>query len=311
MTYRIHRRDEINKGDWYFTVECKGCAQAIYVLDDNSKGAIKLPIIDDGTLSIPCMKCLHEDIYSFDDLKGQQAHESRSASYPARTPISNSSRKPIKKFYPGVRVTMGVGFIEDRPKASMLVGRIVTSWADIEIQYARLLAELMQTNVPAVLAVFSTLRTSQAQSNAVTAVGEIVLEKNDLKLLHAYNNRKAALAKERNDLAHGCFGISVAIPDHIIWISQADFIACNAAIANGEDLDLSNKQYVYELGTLERIAQEIIEFHHQVSFYIGYLSSRSRGTESQAFRKTRYPQLCDQPHIKQEIQKINKKNKLI
>lgn len=307
MTYRLHRRDAVISGKWFFAVQCKGCAQHIYVLEDPSKGTKNLPVEGDAKFSIPCHSCFHDDIYTIDKIFTLEAQESIPATYPERTAISSSQKKALKKFYPNAKVTMGVGFIEDRPRAAMLVGRIVTSWADIEIQYTRLLAELMQTNIPAVSAVFGTLRTSQSQSNAVLAAAEVVLDKDDLVLLQAYNNRKAILAKERNDLAHGCFGVSVSIPEHIVWISQADFLALNAARAGKkEDLDLSAKQFVYEIGTLERIAQEIIEFYHQVAAYTGYLLYRHDGQKGLAFKRIRYPELCDQPHIKQQLQIIKK-----
>lgn len=309
MTYRLHRRDAVISGKWYSAVKCKGCAQHIILLQDSSKGTKNMPVEEEARFSIPCHSCFHDDIYTVDNLYSLEVQESIPATYPERAEISSSQKKALTKFYPNAKVTMGVGFIEDRPKAAMLVGRIVTSWADIEIQYTRLLAELMQTNIPAVSAVFGTLRTSQSQSNAVLAAAEVVLEQDDLTLLQAYNNRKAILAKERNDLAHGCFGVSVSIPEHIVWISQADFLALNAARVGKEvDLDLSSKQFIYEIGTLERIAQEIIEFYHQVGAYTGYLLYRHNGEDGLNFKRKRYPQLCDQPHIKQELN-IIKKNK--
>ncbi|WP_407280680.1 hypothetical protein U5817_10420 [Aromatoleum evansii] len=237
-------------------------------------------------------------MYSVDDLHIAQAAESFPSAYPEREPISGASRKPLTKSFPNAKVTMGVGYIEDRPKAAALVGRIVTSWADIEIQVTRLLAELMGANIPQVAAVFGSLRNSRSQSDALIAAAEAVLNEQDLLLFQAYISRKASLEKDRNDLAHGCFGVSVSIPDHIVWVAQSDFLAFTAAHkANQKTFDLKERQFVYELGTLERIAQEIVEFYNQLGFLTGYLTARHDGPRGEAFRAQRYPELCAQPHI--------------
>jgi len=310
MTYRLYRRDPVLKGNWYYTLNCKGCGELIYVLDDASNGSKKVRMQGDGDLSVPCRRCTHDDLYFVNDLHVVQAIDSFPSSYPEREVISGGARKPISRSYPNAKVTMGVGYIEDRPKAAALVGRIVTSWADIEIQATRLLAELMGANIPQVAAVFGSLRNSRSQSDALIAAAEAVLNEEDLLLFHAYIVRKASLEKERNDLAHGCFGVSVSIPDHIVWVAQSDFLAFTSAHkANHKTFDLREKQFVYELGTLERIAQEIAEFYNQLGFLTGYLTARHDGTNGEVFREQRYLELCDQPHIKEAISSMKAKKK--
>jgi hypothetical protein len=167
MTYRLYRRDTVLKGDWYYALKCKGCGKLMHVLDDASRGANPVRMVGDGDLSVPCRRCVHDDLYSADDLHIVHAAESFPSTYPEREPISGASRKPLAKSFPNAKATMGVGYIEDRPKAAALVGRIVTSWADIEIQVTRLLAELMGANIPQVAAVFGSLRNSRSQSDAL------------------------------------------------------------------------------------------------------------------------------------------------
>jgi hypothetical protein len=305
MAYRLYRRDPVVQGEWYYALVCHGCKKLIYMLDDNSKGKRPVQFVGAAQLSVPCSRCMHDDLYSSDDLLSVQATETLPAAYPERVNPSKSSRKPINKTYPNAKVTMGVGYIEDRPKAAALVGRIITSWADIEVQSARLLAELMGTNIPAAAAVFGSLRSSRAQHDALCAAAETVLDEKDLLLFNAHIARKASLEKERNDLAHGCFGVSVGIPDYIVWVAQSDYLAFTAAHkANDKALDLRQKQFVYELGTLERIAQEIAEFYDQLGFFIGYLVARHDGPNGEAFRASRYPELCNQPHIRQALDNI-------
>lgn len=258
-----------------------------------------MPLSGDGQFSIPCLRCAHDDLYSKDDIGPFQATENLDGGRPKRIAISSASRKPLWKAYPNAKATFGVGYIEDRPTAAAIVGRVVTAWADIEVQCARLLAQLMGTNIPAAAAVFGSLRSSRAQHDALTAAAEAVLNGADFDLFAAHMARRASLEKERNDLAHGCYGVSVAIPEHIVWVAQADYLAFSAT--RGDFDSFRRKQFVYELGTLERIAQEIEEFYHQLGFFTGYLSALEDGPNGAIFRAQRYPQLCSQPHIRQAL----------
>jgi hypothetical protein len=312
MPCRLYRRDAVRKGDWFFAVECRKCKLPIYILDEPTRGTNPVMMVGGGELSIPCNRCQSDEMYSFNELTAMEATEDLPSTYPERGAVSSSSRKPLLIDYPDAKTNIGVGYIEDRPRAAALVGRIVTSWADTEVQCARLLAELMGTNIPAAAAVFGSLRSSRAQSDALTAAAEAVLNENDLLLFEAHIKRRAALEKERNDLAHGCFGVSPAIPDHVVWIAQTDFLVHTAAQQGGgnHDFDLRERQFVYEVGTLERIAQEMAAFYDQLTFFIGYLSARSGGTQGQEFRAARYGQLCEQPHIKPYVEALQAKVKV-
>lgn len=306
MTYRLYRREKVKSGNYYVAVACHRCNKNIYILDDPSKGAKGIPSFGDADFSIPCGRCGHDDIYRPQELMALESKEDLPSTYPPRAIISKSPRKPLNKSYPNAKVVMGVGYIEDRPRAAALVGRIITSWADVEVQCARLLSALMHTGIPESAAVFGSLRRSTFQSDVLTAVAEVALQHKDLMLFKAYLKRKSALEKERNDLAHGCFGVSVSIPDHIVWVSQTDFLNYSVAHSAGKDgVTLTDKLYVYELGTLERIASEISDFYHQLGYLVGYIRARKEGRDE--FCEERYQDLCKLPCLKDFINSAKKK----
>jgi hypothetical protein len=213
--------------------------------------------------------------------------------------------------YPAASATIGVGYIEDRPQAAAIVARIITAWADVEVQCARLLATLVGTDVPAVAAVFGSLRSSRAQSDALEAAAKTTLSEQDYELFTAHMARRTALEKERNDLAHGCFGVAASIPDHIAWVAQSDLLEYTARRKHDESAStrFKKKIFVYELGTLERIAQELQEFHAELGFLSGYLLTQSSGAQSAAFRAQRYRQLCNQSHIRRALHHIRTRKK--
>lgn len=302
LRYRIYPRDPVIQGDWYFAVTCKGCGKLIHPLKDQSRGLAPINIMGDPEFLIPCSRCLHDDRYEVQDLHRVEATESYEGFRPTRVDVSRSSRKPLLPQFKKAQPIMGVGLIEDRPKAAAIVGRIITAWADIEVQCARLLARVIGTSAPAAVAVFASLRSSRAQADALEAAVGAVLDSRDRRLFSAHMARKAALEKERNDLAHGCYGVDVRMPDAIIWVAQTDYITFTTAYETGTDRQAleayRKKMFVYELGTLERIAQEISQFHEQLGSFCGYL-----GSANQEFRAERYSQLCDQPHIREEMRK--------
>lgn len=311
MAYRIYPRDPVIAGNWYYVVLCEGCGKPIYLLDDPSKGKSQVSFAGNGDVTAPCRRCAHEGVYPTASLAPAEANETLPGAYPPRVKVSKSSRKPLAANFPKAFATFGVGYVEDRPAAAQIIARIITAWADIEVQCARLLAELMGTNIPATAAVFGSLRSGRAQHDALNAAAKTVLNEADYDLFSAHMVRRSSLEKERNDLAHGCFGVSVAIPDDVIWVSQTDFLTFDADRQHNPEAAkvFRSKQAVYELGTLERIAQEITEFHNQLGTYRGYLFARHDGPAKSAFRAHRYPQLCNQPHIGPALHRIRTEKK--
>ena len=173
--FRLYTREPVIEGTWYHALTCKGCGKLIYPLKDSSQGAVPFSIVGDAEITVPCPRCLHDDSYQISDLTAVKARESFDGFRPMRVPISKSSRKPLLPQFKKANPIMGVGLIEDRPKAAALVGRIITAWADIEVLCARLLAKIMGTNIPAAAAVFSSLRSSRAQADALEAAAKAVL----------------------------------------------------------------------------------------------------------------------------------------
>ena len=294
------------KGGWYHALSCKGCGKLIYALEDTSKGTRPLAIPSDGEISVPCLRCGCDEIYQFSQLQQVQSKESLAGGRPERVKASKASRSPLRGKYRKAKAIFGVGYIEDRPKAAATVGRIITSWADIERQCARLLGQLMGVEIPAAAAVFGSLRSGRTQHDALAAAAKVALNNADYDLFEAYMMRRGALEKERNDLAHGCFGVSVTIPEGIIWASQADYLTFSASLKHDPDAlkNFRAKQAVYELGTLERIAQEIEGFYNQLGLFIGYVHALQDGPNGQAFRAEQYPQLCNQPHIREALGRV-------
>ena len=219
-------------------------------------------------------------------------------------------RQPIAKKYPKVRPTFGPGFLEDRQAAAALVARCIALWTEVETAEASLLAEMLRANTEPAIALFLVIQNSRLQFAVMDAVAKIVLsqgEESDYELFSALMSYRASVEKERNALAHGCFGGSELIKEGIAWIDSVHLSQYQVKYfptgPTEEGMEwLKSKTYVYELGDLETIAREIENLHLQLNYFRGYLTSRhTTPPASDEWRVERYGQLCAEPRIAQAI----------
>jgi hypothetical protein len=48
---------EIQKGEWYFSLQCKSCDATIYFSHDPSKGMIEVSAHEDSVMKLTCPLC--------------------------------------------------------------------------------------------------------------------------------------------------------------------------------------------------------------------------------------------------------------
>ena len=219
-------------------------------------------------------------------------------------------RQPLMKRYPDVIPTFGPGFLEDRPEAAAIIARCIALWSEVESELARLLAIILGANTEAAIAVFLSIQSSRAQSEALHAAARVVLNERDYELFTALMTMAYSVEKDRNALAHGRFGGSDLIPEGVIWIHPVDLtrhtVTVSATKVTDEAMErLRSKVFVYELADLETIARDIENVHKQIMFFIGYLVSRQTNPPaSDEWREQRYRQLCAEPRIQQALSNL-------
>ncbi len=140
----------------------------------------------------------------------------------------------------------------------------MTYWPEVLHQQAVLLAQLLGAPNEGAVAVFASLQNARARRDALAAAGKHFLrDERDIDLLYAVMTVVSAAESERNDLAHGCFGVSEAIPDGVLWIAPSDMSIWNAAnIPGGTGVgtgELASYIYVYMKADLERIYDQIAD----------------------------------------------------
>lgn len=302
--YRLGFHPTIKSGEWYFGFACAACGEQIHALEDKSNGT-NSPIIL-GSFSVPCYHCGHEGIYESTKIKSIAAVTDRPALKGKRPPPSKSQKKPYLPHFRNYKVTMGPPAIEVLPEISLVIARIVSYWTMVETQLSSFLSICLKANSEPSVALYLSLKNSRAKSEALEAVVTLTLDEDDQKLFSAAMRWKDAVEKTRNEIAHGVLGSSFSTKDHVFWMSTGDY-ATHAVKNRREGMtpeiksDFDSKLYVFEIGVLERIAREIEELYHFLGAFGGYLTN-----DDPAWRKTRYPQLCSEPKVSEELRKIRK-----
>ena len=309
---RLARPPSVTKGEWYLVVLCRSCKRPIYLVPDPYAGADPHRFVGEGHVSTPCQRCHTDERYATQEITAFQADEDLDWGRSTRVKPSNMPRQPLTKKYPNVKPTFGPGFLEDRPKAAALVARCIALWTEVETEEARLLATMLGANTEPAIALFLTLQSSRIQLAVLEAVAGVVLNEADYELFGALMKYRESVEKERNALAHGCFGGSPEITEGVAWIDPRHLtqhtIRVNAAAVTDEAMAwVRSKTFVYELGDLETIARDIENLHNQLMFFIGYLVSRRlEPPMTDEWRAQRYRELCAEPRVAQALAALRK-----
>jgi predicted nucleic-acid-binding Zn-ribbon protein len=64
---------EIQKGEWYFTVQCKRCDATIYFSHDPSRGKIEIAAHQDSVIKVSCPACQAVEEYDRSELFSRAA----------------------------------------------------------------------------------------------------------------------------------------------------------------------------------------------------------------------------------------------
>jgi hypothetical protein len=125
-----------------------------------------------------------------------------------------------------------------------------------------------------------------------------------------------SIESERNALAHGHFGVSSLLPDDLVWQETKDYInhRTNYTLRAQKDWDKEKHErfirtlFVYTKADLELIHKDIFDLGNTLHLFLRYLQDLAISGEKLSLRRL---QLCDQPHIAQELRRIHHEKTLL
>ena len=172
------------------------------------------------------------------------------------------SRQPFKTARPNAHYYINQNCMADRPAMAALIAQCLTLWSQIDVEMSLLLAALLDTRSDAAVAVYLSLSNARAQRDALASAAQTSLSGETLALFKAVMKIHRSSSGERNDLAHGIFGIVSDTDDELIWCPSAKFAAWITRVnqkAWSLEFDpdphtpLRNELFIYRKSDLEQI----------------------------------------------------------
>ena len=205
--------------------------------------------------------------------------------------------------------------MDRRPELTSLIGQCLMHWSNIELQMALLLGVLLDATNEAAVAVYLSLRAGRVRQGAINAAANTVLNGDALELYRAITAFQRSIETERNDLAHGCFGVMESITDGALWMELqhvANFMldfwnkvehstpAGPKMPTSTQDRDQIYSQnldrmFVYRERDIKALLRDIEALWRDLGSFIYYLRNSKP--------KEIYDGICAEPHIKAELKK--------
>jgi hypothetical protein len=229
--------------------------------------------------------------------------------------VVRSFAVPRQRYLPTfahLNYSVGALVLKENPQLSAAVGQCIAIWSYVDNEMGNLFGLLLGTESDAALEVFLSLRQLRTQLNTFRAAAKHRLEGKELLAFNAMLHVYGSLEAERNDLAHGCFGICPKDPTILFWISAKDHVwfqtealskESRGEIAEDRHTRLKENMYVYRLSDLEGVYKKMEEFWWATFYFNGYLRDPNSAGRGEEFRR-----LCSFPQIHQAMsQKPNTK----
>jgi hypothetical protein len=215
------------------------------------------------------------------------------------------ARQPYLPAFAHLDYSVGALVLKENPQLSAAIGNCIAIWSYADNEMGNLFGLLLGTRSDAALEVFLSLRRFSNQQEALSAAARHTLKDAVLTAFNALLFVYRSLEKERNDLAHGCFGACPQDPTILFWIHVKDHVWVQTEVLSKEsrrEIDgdrharLKEKMFVYRLSDLENLYQRMEEFWWAAFYFNGYLREPSN-----TGRLAEFHRLCTFPQIQNAI----------
>lgn len=213
--------------------------------------------------------------------------------------------QPLSRVHPNPEVQIRASAISSNPQWAADVMRVIAHWAHIEGDLAAIMGKLLKTDVKLTTAMYQAVVNSDAKRTMVaTAVKSAGLREWQVVLFDAVQKATKASREQRNDFAHGVWGVCKQVPNAVLLMRPRVIIERNARSLARNALDATPTPYdttqimVYRQRDFDKAAHAAMsaEYYHSMLFLIiGEMSTE------QARR-----QLLNEPPIQQAVQALTR-----
>lgn len=194
------------------------------------------------------------------------------------------ARQPFLPAFEHLQFAVGALVLNDRPALTSAIGRCIAIWSQVDNEMGNLFGILLGTDSEAALEVFLSLRRSANQRDALKSAAKYKLADEEHQFFEALMIVYASLEKERNCLAHGCFGVAANDPSILLWIDIKDHVHFQtdilARLNRGDSVPdphkrLKEHMYVYRSSDLGSIQEDMEQCWNAARHFNTYLRNRS------------------------------------
>jgi hypothetical protein len=202
--------------------------------------------------------------------------------------------QPYLPKFSGKRYSVGFDALKERPAFAEIIGRSVGIWSYVDNEIGGLFGILLGSDSEAAHRVFLVLRRWSNQQDALKAAAEGKLAGKEMDLFKALMANYKSLESQRNELAHGCFGICpddesllfvIKVQYHSIW--QADILPkhVKGIIPADSHQGLKEKMHVYRFSELEKLYSSMERLWFDIFYFNGYLRNTTNANRRTEFEK--------------------------
>ena len=191
-------------------------------------------------------------------------------------------RQPYLPTFQHLNYAIGALVLKDRPEFCAAIGKCIAIWGQVDNEMGNLFGLLLGADSAPAIEVFFTLRRFSNQREALRAAAKHKLNGQDHRVFEAILAVYGALEKERNSLAHGCFGISDDDRTVLYWMEVKDHVQFQTEVlvkeSRGEftatddrHARLKKCMFVYRLSDLDDLYDQMEQLWWAAFYYNGYL----------------------------------------
>jgi hypothetical protein len=216
------------------------------------------------------------------------------------------ARQPfLPKYRDDKTWTLGNTWTTTKPRLASLIIQAISGWPFVELELATVLGTLLGAKEAPTVAAYTALRQFRLNRDVISAAASVALtEPKDLALLEALLAVIRTTSGLRDDLAHGLWGESQALPDALLWVEAKHAAPWAMHNRAGEGSDpmheaLAAHLFVYTQADLQDAVTAMDEMWRLTAMMGAYLQLRGPSRDQQ------YGLLCREPRI---LEALNRQN---
>jgi hypothetical protein len=166
--------------------------------------------------------------------------------------------QPLPKGTKHIHFTSDADVIDKRPDLAKSAAKVVSAWPRLELAMGVLFVTLIRGDPKPTAAVFSSIRNTQAQTDAFAALAEVSLSDQEEKdILSFILKRYTKAAKSRDVLAHHVWATMDEYPDAIIMLNPKGLAAAVSRMYASVAVPSPNDMAAFDVLEIYREAAQV------------------------------------------------------